>query len=224
MTSTDSNNGVEWLDLSRIRPRKSTLVWGGLITAAEILVLGFYYSLPGTSMTTIRHNIYPFVWINVGLWAVVRTEPRTSAGGRYRYLAAGASLVYFVLLMYFGGLFDFNPVGYGFSIKWLSPGWGPAVYYSGETFWINLIPFKTFGYAVLSYLVYSTVLDTSKSVVSGVFGLFSCVSCTWPIFTAALTSALGTGSALTTTIYSWSYGLSTLVFLTAVALLYWKPY
>ncbi|XGI83955.1 hypothetical protein ACEU6E_01530 [Halorutilales archaeon Cl-col2-1] len=211
------------IDLSSMKPRRSTLSWGALIVAVEILLLVAYYSLPGNRLTTVRHSLYPFIWINVGAWAVIRTQPRAT-DSRLRYFSAGVSVVYFVLLIYFGGLMGFNAVDDGFSIKWLSPGWGPALYYSGETFWINLIPFKTFGYAALSYLVYSTVLDASKSVFSGVVGLFSCVSCTWPIFTAAVTSALGSGSALTTTIYSWSYGLSTLVFLTAVALLYWKPY
>jgi hypothetical protein len=112
----------------------------------------------------------------------------------------------------------------GARIAWeLPPGWGPAVLYGGGLVRLALIPYKLAGYAALAYLVYATVLDTAGSAVSGVVGLFSCVSCTWPIVGTVVSGIFGGTSAIAAVATSESYGLSTLVFVSAVGLLYYRP-
>jgi hypothetical protein len=105
----------------------------------------------------------------------------------------------------------------------LPPGMGPAVLYQGAVLRLVLLPYEVVGYAALSYLVYVGVLESAGSTVSGVVGLFSCVSCAWPVVGAVVTTLFGSGSAVALAATTWPYDLSTLVFLSAVGLLYWRP-
>ena len=79
------------------------------------------------------------------------------------------------------------------------------------------------GYLALAWLVYATVIDAAGSAVTGVLGLLSCVSCSWPIL-ASLLTGIGGGGALAAAAQSQSYELSTVVFVVTVALLYWRPF
>lgn len=97
------------------------------------------------------------------------------------------------------------------------------VFYEGSLLRLSLQFYKVVGYVTLAYLVYTTVVDATRTAVSGVIGLFSCVSCSWPILGTVATSLFGSGSAVVTGALRQSYGLSTLVFLSAVALLYYRP-
>ena len=105
----------------------------------------------------------------------------------------------------------------------MPPGWGPALLYGGSLVQVSLIPFKAIGYLALSYLIYATVLDAAGSALAGVVGLFSCVSCTWPILGTIVTGVFGGASAVAVVATNQPYGASTLVFLSAVALLSWRP-
>ncbi len=85
------------------------------------------------------------------------------------------------------------------------------------------MPARVVGYLALGYLVYATVIDAAGAAVSGIVGLFSCVSCSWPILASLLSGVAGGGSALVAATFDFSYDISTVVFLVTVALLYWRP-
>ena len=218
---------ADWIE--RIRPTQETALWLLIVVNLELLVLGLYWLYSGARLTSpfaIRYWLYPWVWINVGVLAVLRTRPAPAAS-RTRVLAGVGAVGYFVVLSYFGGVFGLagpGPVSVRVAAFGIPPGWGPAVLYNGVVLSANLLPFKVVGYAALAYLVYATVIDASGSAVTGLLGLLSCVSCTWPIAVSILTSLFGGGAALATAVYSGSYDLSTLVFVVTVALLYWRPF
>lgn len=215
--------------LNRFDIRRETVLWGLLVLNIELFALGLYWLVSSAQLTSaggLRYWVYPFVWINVGVWAVLRTDPAPT-GTRQRRLAAAVAVGYFVLLGYFGGLFGLaTPGPSSFRIAALSipPGWGPAVLYNGSVVAVTLLPFKAVGYAALAYLVYATVIDAAGSAVTGLLGLLSCVSCTWPILASVVTGVAGSGTALAGAVYAQSYGLSTVVFVVTVGLLYWRPF
>jgi len=68
-----------------------------------------------------------------------------------------------------------------------------------------------------------TVVDTAGSAAAGIIGLFSCVSCSWPIVAALASAVTGGSSILVASALQISYGLSTAVFVLTAALLYWRP-
>ena len=200
---------ARWLD--RFDVGRETVLWGLLALNIELFALGLYWLVSSAQLTGasgLRYWVYPFVWINVGVWAVLRTDPAPT-GRRQRRIAAAVAVGYFVVLGYFGGLFGLAT---------------PAVLYNGSVVAVTLLPFKTIGYAALAYLVYATVIDAGGSAVTGLLGLLSCVSCTWPILASVVTGVAGTGTALAGAVYAQSYGLSTLVFVVTVGLLYWRPF
>jgi len=226
--ATDTRNS----SFARLRPRRETVLWGSLLVTLELGMLAAYSLLGSSSLVSlagVRFWIYPFVWINVGLWAVVRTVPAASgASTRQRLLAGLLAAGYFGLLAYTGGL-----VGSGMTeaagvvrVVWatIPPGWGPAVTYAGDLATLTLVPYRIVGYLALAYLVYATVLDAARSAVTGVLGLLSCVSCSWPVLASLATGVAGSGSGLAAAVSTGSYGLSTLVFVVTVALLYWRPF
>ncbi|MDG5778279.1 hypothetical protein VB773_15070 [Haloarculaceae archaeon H-GB2-1] len=216
------------ISVPEIRFQKDTLLWGALLVNTELLVLLAYGVLGSTSLRdplAVRYWLYPFVWINVGLWAVLRTRPAPSST-RHRRLAAVLAVGYFGLLAYTGGVVGHAHQATGLRISWwaLPPGWGPAVLYNGMGLSLNILPYKVFGYGALAYLVYATVLDAVGSAVTGLLGLLSCVSCTWPVLASLVTGVVGSGTAIAGAVYAQSYGLSTVVFVVTVALLYWRPF
>jgi hypothetical protein len=209
----------------RFRPNGETLALAGLVVTTELLlVLGYVVALNVQVRDWTLYAV-PFVWINVGLWAVVRTDPQ-SAPARKRLLAAAVAGGYFLLLAYFGGLFGpgNSPVT-AYSVEFLDipPGWSPALLYNGPIVSLALLPYKMVGYLALAYLVYATALDASNAVVGGVLGLFSCVSCSFPIIAGVVTGIVGGGGALAGLATSSTYLLSTVVFVVTVGLLYWRP-
>lgn len=216
------------LPIPRARVRKRTLLWGALVVNTELLALLVYAVVGDTTLTgplAVRFWLYPLVWINVGVWAVVRTTP-AAASARERRLAAALAVGYFAVLAYAGGLVGQSYTATGLRVvTWaLPPGWAPAVLYNGMGVGVTLLPYKVVGYVALAYLVYATVLDAAGAAVSGVLGLLSCVSCTWPVLASLVSGLLGSGTALAGAVYAQSYGLSTVVFVVTVALLYWRPF
>ncbi|MFC7139440.1 hypothetical protein ACFQMA_06255 [Halosimplex aquaticum] len=210
-----------------LRPRRETLLWGALVLNTEVILL-LAYAAFGTqdllSVRGLRLWIYPFVWINVSLWAVVRTDP-ASASTRNRRIGAALAVGYFAVLAYTGGLVGPGHGPTTYRISWaLPPGWSPAVLLNGAGVSLTLIPYKLIGYATLAYLVYATVIDAARSAVTGVLGLLSCVSCSWPILTSIATGVVGSGTGVAAAVSNGSYGISTAVFVVTVALLYWRPF
>ena len=225
--------------IRRVAPRSETLVWGALVLTTEFLLVAGY--LVGFDVTVRDWSLFvvPFVWINVGLWAVVRTDP-ASATTRKRAIAGLLAAGYFLLLAYFGGLLGPNgtPVrGVRLAVSTLPPGWSPAVLYNGAAVSLVLLPYRVIGYLALAYLVYATALDASNALLGGIVGLFSCVSCSFPLVASLLTGIAGSGAGIMAATSGSSvalnlgvgvvtvgpFVLSTVVFVVTVALLYWRP-
>jgi hypothetical protein len=203
-------------------------MWVALALAVQFLFVLAYATVSDVrprSLAALRLWVYPWVWIDVGVWAVLRTSPAPAAT-RTRRLAAIAAAVYLVILAYAGGL-----VGPGGGptpprIVWATvpQGWGPALTYAGEYVSAALIPYRVVGYLALSYLVYATVLDATRSAVTGLLGMLSCVSCSWPVLLSLAAGVAESGSGVAAAVTTGAYGLSTLVFVATVALLYWRPF
>jgi hypothetical protein len=213
---------------ARFQPDRRTLAYGALLVNTELLWLLAYAFGRGVVPNDLFY-VYPFVWINVGLWALWKTTP-APASDRRRWLAGGLAGGYFLVLAYVGGTFGLTgppagvpATGFRVAVESLPPGFGPALLYQGESLRLALLPFKLVGYLALAYLVYATVLDAAESAAVGLLGLFSCVSCTWPVIATVVTGVAGSGSALATAALQQSYGASTVVFVVTVGLLYWRP-
>lgn len=217
--------------IRRVRRGRITALAIAAVLFVEGLAILMYLLFANARITDPLILVYPFVWVNVGLGAILATTPPPTSTRRRR----GALVVgigYFLALGIAGGLvspghaFHGHSHGSGFRIAMttLPPGWAPTVLYAGDLVNLSLIPFKVIGYIALAYLVYVTVLETAGSAFAGIVGLFSCVSCTWPILGMVVTGVFGSTSALAVAATNQPYGLSTLVFLSAVGLLYWRPF
>lgn len=215
---------------ARLRPAPRTARLGAALLAVEAVAVAGYLLFAEVRVTDPLILVYPLVWINVGLWAIWRADP--PAAGRRRRLAVGLlAVAYFGVLAVVGGVVDLSHLahGHGHSTRvrlvyaTLPPGFGPALLYSGPLVGLNLLPYQLVGYLALAYLVYGTVLEATGSAISGLLGLFSCVSCTWPVIGTVVAGLFGTGSAVYAVALGQSYALSTLVFVSAVLLLRWRP-
>jgi len=197
----------------------------GLVVAVELLVLALYALATPSRIARPRYALYPFVWINAGAWAVLHTDPPV-ASRRGRLLAGGVGAVYLVGLLWLAGLIGVDLAGYpdavlGVTVASGSPGW-ERISLVLPTVRLTLIPFRVIGYIALSYLVYVTVLDATGAALSGALGLFSCISCAFPVLLSLSSGALGS-SAVAGAIVAYSADLSTAVFLVALGLLYYRP-
>jgi hypothetical protein len=141
------------------------------VVAAEAALLAGYLGLTGASATDLRYFMYPFLWIDVALWAVF-------AGG----------LVDVSLLS--GG----HTHGAGVDVAVFSalpPVWGPTVVLDAPSLTVTLVPYNAEGDVALAYLTYAAIVDVTASAVSGTVGLLSCANCSWPVFASLLAAALG---------------------------------
>ena len=227
MTGTETE--TETLDVfrrlpERFQPRTSTLLYGTTLVNAEILLVLVYLLVSDARIDSVFGVVYPFIWINVGLWAIVRTDP-IAREPRYRYFAGAAAGVYLLLLFILGGmLWTAHPQApTGLDVSMLTPGVGPVLAYNGSFVRFTLVPFLVVGYVALAYLVYATLLDAAGSAIGGVLGLFSCLSCVWPLIAPIFVGAFGSAGAAATTSLQ-SYVAGTIIFLGTVALLYWRPF
>jgi hypothetical protein len=194
------------------------------VVANTLLLLSLLYAVVSGRPVTIL-LAYPLAWFAVGTWALVRTSPPPT-DRRTRAAAAAIAGGYFLLLSFVGGLVGLSgDVATGLTVQFgeLPPGWNPAVLYAGGTFRVALVPYTAFGYAVLSYLVYATVVEARGAVADGLLGLFSCVSCTLPVVTSVLGGFVGGAGALTAAASALTYGAGTVVFVVTVLLLSVRP-
>ncbi|GAB3320313.1 hypothetical protein EI982_13070 [Haloplanus rallus] len=211
--------------LSRVRrllaAETAAIRWWFLVVAAELALVTAYLAVSDVIVTEPRYVVYPFLWINAGVWAVIRTET-PSVTRRQWGVAAALSGGYLLLLLVVGGTLQLGidgPLNGGAvaSIHWNIPGLGPIVVYGTPRVRLSIIPFKVVGYVAMTYLVYARLLSASRAVLSGVLGLFSCVGCAFSLLLPLLGATTLFGSTLT----GLAWDLSTLVFLLTVALLYW---
>lgn len=213
---------AESVSVARLRPDRRTLLYAALLLNGELALVLFYFAVSSSVPTDPVFLAYPFVWINAAIWGVSKVD-LPDAPRIHGWAAYTIGVAYFLLLGGIGGLYMLEGAGLGARIAWLSPGWGPTLVYSGPGLTMSLFPFKVVGYAALAYLVTATVLDTARAGVAGLLGLFSCVSCTWPVAATLLTGAFGSASAVTAVAENEPYGLSTVVFVSSVLLLVWRP-
>ena len=210
----------------RVRPSGETLAWLGLVVTTEFLVVVGYVLLFDVLVRDWTLFLVPFVWLNVAGWAVYHTSPARASASKRRVAAAIAG-GYFLLLAYFGGVVapgsPANAGALSVSLFGLPPGWSPSIIYTGQLLHLVVLPYKVLGYVALAYLVYATVLDAAGAVVGGFVGIFSCISCSFPLVAGLLTGIVGGGSALATATAQSSYLISTVVFVVTVGLLYWQP-
>ncbi|WP_253737901.1 DUF7546 family protein [Halohasta salina] len=204
-------------------PTGRRLYWG-LFLNSLLLTLGLYVLVTPADLGSPRLVGYGLLWLTVSVWVVTNThlEPASPSTRRWARVVAGG---YFGLLLFAGGVIGagIGDAATGFRIAWLPFGFGPAALYSGALVTINLIPIYLVGYTALAYLVYDTVIEASGSAAAGVLGLFSCVSCSWPIVVSLASAVTGGSSILVASALQVSYGLSTAVFVLTAALLYWRP-
>ncbi|WP_336344958.1 DUF7546 family protein [Halalkalicoccus ordinarius] len=222
-TGHETPDALRWLP-ERFQPRTSTLLYGAALVNAEVLLVAAYLLASGASVDDPFGLVYPFVWINVGLWAIVRTDP-VARERRHRRLVGVVAGVYLLALFVLGGmLWTAHPEApTGFDVSMLTPGVGPVLAYNGTLVRFTLVPFLVVGYAALAYLVYATLLDAAGSAIGGVVGLFSCLSCVWPLIAPIFVGAFGSAGAAAATSLQ-SYVAGTAIFLATVALLYWRPF
>ncbi|WP_224447768.1 DUF7546 family protein [Haloprofundus salilacus] len=200
--------------------------WVLVLVLFEALALVGYFALTDATVTSLRYVLYPFVWINVGVVAVLRTNLPT-ASRRARLVSGTLSVLYFFALTALAGLVGLE-IGahththvHGLQFTMASPGWGPRVGYAGSLVTVNFVPYRVIGYLALSYLVYATLLDAATAVLSGILGVATCVGCSLPIVGSLAAGAVGgTGVVALATL---SVDFSTLAFVGAVGLLSVRP-
>lgn len=216
-----------FLDTEHLPEPRSILLWTGVLYVEVMALTGYWLFGDVVSVSNPRFALYGLLWVNVALWVFLRTDvPAASRSTKRRAAAVGVG--YFALLAYTGGLVaggipsEYNYVA-GFSVLWLPPGWGPALTFKSEFVRLILMPARVLGYLALAYLIYVTVIDAAGSAAPGLLGLFSCLSCSWPILASVGTVLFGGGSFVAVATTTYAYDVSTAVFLVTVALLSWRP-
>lgn len=193
------------------------------VIAVELLVLWAYLAITDSDPKRLRYLLYPFVWINAGVWAVAHT--RSSAGNRrHRWLSTTVAISYFLLVMAVPGNVGFGSLDGHLHVSSLRiamapPGWGPIVAYAGIVR-LYLVPFEVVGYLSLSYLVYANALTVTRGTLGGALGLVTCVGCTVPLVAPLVGLLGGPGTGLATTAYAFSYDLGTALFVLTLGILY----
>jgi hypothetical protein len=198
-------------------------LWAGIV-ALEVVALAVYITATG-AVESARYALYPFVWINVGLFAVTRVGP-VRTGRRRRLTAAGVAAAYGLVLAVLTGLVGI-PIGEhthahpsGLTASLSAPGWGPRIAYVLGEFHLYFVPFRVVGYVALSYLVYARLATLSLASGVGAVGFAACIGCTLPLLAGTLG---GAGAAALAAVGGYSLDLSTLAFLLAVGGL-WQPW
>lgn len=214
----------------RTTQRTQDLVYATLLGNSLIgLALG-YLLIADITITQPRYTIYGLLWIFVGAIVIWKTNP-ASADARTRRRATIVAIVYLSILSIVGGVIittggnaaNALTQSLGIRVATLLPGWGPAPIITTPIGAVVLMPARIVGYLALTYLVYATVIDAARAAVSGIVGLLSCVSCSWPVIASVLSGVLGGGSAVAAIAVDFSYDVSTVVFILTIALLYWRP-
>ncbi|MFW6434774.1 MAG: DUF7546 family protein [Halovenus sp.] len=209
-------------------PLQAILAFNVLFAAQLLaaLVYGLVFEVPPRSLHLF---LIPFLWITVSILAVYYTDP-VDAPLQRKLIAGTVSGVFFAVFLYLSGSAGtatglFEPVtgssGVGLSFD-QSLGWGPILFYAGEWVAMRVIPYQFVGYLALTYLIYTALLDVASSAKAGLLGLVLCPGCTVSLFPSVFASAAGISSAFAILV-QYTYEISTVFFLFAVALMYWEP-
>lgn len=210
------------------RPRlPDRRVWVGLLALEAVWIAG-HFALTPAAVTDIRYVLYPFVWINAGLYALWRVRPAPASDG-LRRLADAAGVGYFLVLAWLSGLLAvYGPDHahahlHGWQVALATPGWGPRIAYVGSWFHVYFVPYRVVGYLALAYLLAVAVRDLSARLLTGAVGVATCIGCSFPLLLSlAGTVGIGGGAGLAT-VSELSLDLSTAAFLLAVVVLVRRP-
>jgi len=210
------------------RPRlPDRRVWAGLLAVEALWVAGHFVLTPAT-VTDLRYVLYPFLWINAGLYAVWRVRPSPASDG-LRRLADLAGVGYFLALAWLSGLLTVYGADHahdhihGWQVTVAAPGWGPRIGYVGSWFHAYFIPYRVVGYLALAYLLAVAVRDLSARTLTGALGVATCIGCSFPLLLSLAGGVgLGAGAGLAT-LSGASLDVSTAAFLLAVGVLVWRP-
>jgi hypothetical protein len=227
MNDTAVSRGLDAVRRTATRPATALVA---AVVLAELALVAGYLGLTGASASSVRYLLYPFVWIDLALWAVFTVDAPSTASRLARRAALGVAGAYLLVLAVAGGVVDVaalaghtHATGVDLSVfTALPPGWGPTVVFETPAVTVRLVPYQVVGYAALAYLTYAAVVDAAASALSGAVGLLSCASCSWPVFASLLAAVLG-GEAVASRLYAYSLDLSTVAFVVAVLLLAWRP-
>lgn len=212
-------------DLSSVVTRRKLLILGSIFVV-ELLLLATYLLVTPAAVTRLRYTLYPFVWINVGIWALLRTRSPRAPINR-RLAAGGIAVLYLFVLLWLAGLVGFAPTVpaedfLGVSVGFGTPGW-ERVRLVTRAFYLTLLPFRVIGYLALAYLVYVTILDAASAVIAGAIGFVSCLSCSFSVLVSLTAGVLGSSVAVAGPLLAYSLDISTAVYLLAVFALYYRP-
>lgn len=219
---TISAHPRDWVTSIEIE-RRTVQFWLA-VSLIEVSLLFAYFTLTTAEPTSeIRYLVYPFVWINAGLWGVRRVTPNPGSS-RHRALGLIIASAYLFTVLYVPGVIGPGTTGTPTDLRvaMYAPGWGPIVAFTSPWLRVYLVPFELLGYASLTYLVYANVLELTRHAVSGALGLVTCVGCTVPVLTPFVGMLGGPASSLTTTAYAFSYDIGTAIFLITVGMLSWS--
>ncbi len=200
------------------------VVFWGTIAFVEFALVALYLRFGHVELDSLRYHVYPFVWINVALWAVLRSRP-VRARARRRLIAAVIAAAYFGLLLYLPGNISYDPAGAletGLEWRMTVPGWGPVLGFEGSWLRIRLVPFETIGYLGLAYLVYLHLLQVSRASLAGLAAIGTCIGCSVPVLVSLFGLLGGAGTSLASTAYAWSYDLGTVLFVAVAIVLVWS--
>lgn len=190
---------------------------GIVVLALEATAVVTYVDTAGATGTPVWYLVYPLIWINLTLAAVLAARRQSLTGST---TTAAIATGYFFLLAWAGGLVSIGGNGSGLTVHGMPPGWGPMVVYDHTLVAVSLVPFRVIGYLGLSYLVYVALGRSFRSGAAGLLGVFSCVSCTAPVL--ALFGGVFAGSSVAILdAIGWSQELSLLVFATSLVALIW---
>ena len=213
-------------------PKRNLLLLFLFIFILEFSLTTVYLLYSGVILTDPLVLLYPFLWINSSIFVLLRILPTNIPFPR-KLPALFLGFLYFVALAYLSSILDPGHIFHGHTISNhdfglrvafapMPPGWAPSIFYSGNLVSIYALFFELIGYLSLSYLFYRSVLSFDRFALSGVIGVFSCVGCTlWPLVGTYLTSISGSSLHLFLSTHQ-SYGFSTLIFITALSLLFWN--
>lgn len=214
--------------LEGLLPDRVVLRWGSLLVALEAIAVLLFVSQPQIVVRDPLIYVYPFVWINVGLWAGYRVS-LPAAATHQRRGAAILVAAYALVLAYAAGILAAGGAPPGVDgvvslmVANVPPGWGPYATVYGPGFSVQLMPYQLIGYAALLYLVYVTLLDAATSAAGAGLGLLTCVSCSWPVLASIVSGLVGSTAAVTAAVYGQAYGLSTVAYVLTVGVLVWRP-
>lgn len=191
------------------------------LTLVEAVAVGLHLA-SGAIVTQPRLLVYPFVWVNLVAYALVRA-PSTPLRADRRLAAVGfvVGAAYVGLAAWLTGMVAVGttPPATGLHVMAAPPGWGPMVAYDGAVVRATVVPFQAVGYVGLGLLLALAVARASRSFAAGALGLASCVGCTLSAVGALGTAVAGSSLSLTAAVGSVTYDLSTLVFAATVFLL-----